>query len=232
MAESARVIILEDDFFARDAIAQRLQRDAFIRVVGEAHAPSQVLELITSASNPPHLLLLDLDFPRGIDQIFILITSVRQTFPALKILCLSLLAEPEIVHRAIRAGIDGYLQKNECADGLCLAIEHCLAGEFVATPTIAQVLTTGGIGRACFVLPRVDLPPTMAEHLRRVAYLRYVRGLTGDQIAEEMVLSRLTVDSYLKQIKSILHIATRSNLLTRGFMAITRLLWEEFRYPD
>ena len=33
MAEQVRVIILEDDFFARDAMAQRLQRDDRVRVV-------------------------------------------------------------------------------------------------------------------------------------------------------------------------------------------------------
>jgi DNA-binding NarL/FixJ family response regulator len=232
MAEQVRVIILEDDFFARDAMAQRLQRDDRVRVVGEAREPCQTMRLLADINLSPNLLLVDLDFPNQSEVVFEMVAAARQSYPALRIMCLTLHPQPDLIQRVLGLGVDGLVQKNECADGLGLGVERCMMGEFVITPSVTIAMANTNLHRSCFVLPWVALPEAMANHLQKAAYLRYVRGLTRDQIAEELVLTHFTVDSYLKQIKAILHIATRSNLLTRGFMAITRLLWEEYRYTD
>lgn len=222
---SARVIILEDDFYARDALAQRMNRDDTIQVVGEAQRPEQVFSLLGENNVYPDLLLVDLDFPSQPSQVFVVLKTVRNQYSRLRILCLTLSPAPDILQRVLKVGVDGLLQKNECADGIGLSINQCLKGRFVTTPSVAQLIATHSIERSCYVVPEIELPREMTSHLRQVAYLRYVRGLTTNQIAEDLFLSPYTVRSYLKHIKAILNITGRRNLLTRGFMTITRLLW-------
>jgi DNA-binding NarL/FixJ family response regulator len=219
-----RVIIVEDDFYARDALAQRVQRDPQMRVIAEPETPEQALELL-AAEPAPQLMLIDLDFPGEPDRGLRLVEQARGRSRDLLILCLTLEPAPEMIPRLVDAGVDGIMMKNECRDGLMLAIEGCVAGDLVITRSIAPLLSRFALKRPARVIPDVSLPEDMSPRLRTVAYMRYIRGLTPDQIAEELVLSSNTVDGYLREIKAILRLDRRHNLPTRGFYNVTRGLW-------
>jgi DNA-binding NarL/FixJ family response regulator len=227
-----RALIIEDDFFACDALASRLQRDRYIRVSAEIHSTQEALLYLSSHSPPPHVILLDLDFPDQQEHGLELLQCLKTAHSIFYICCLTLRQDINLIQTAFAMGSDGILFKNECADSLGLAISHCAIGDFVTTPSIAPLIDPILVSlpaakqRNVFIPPSIYLPADMPAHLRKVAYMRYVRGLTTDQIAEELSLSLYTIDDYLKQIKLCLDLPGRSLLLTRGFIKITRLLWK------
>lgn len=224
--QDIRVIIVEDDFYARDSMAQRVQRDPDMRVVSELEHMEQMLAQLT-VELPPHLMLIDLDFPGAPDKGLRMVEAAREISHDLLILCLTLEPTTAMMQRLVGARVDGIMLKNECRDGLMLAIEGCVAGDLVITPGIASLLSENVLHRPARLVPDVGLPDEMSPRLRSVAYMRYVRGLTPDQIAEELVLSPNTVDGYLREVKAMLRIDSRKNLPTEGFYNVTRELWRD-----
>ena len=108
-----RVIIVEDDFYARDAMAQRVQRDPDMRVVGEPESVEQALQAL-AADPSPQVMLVDLDFPGAPEQGLQLVEQARQKSRSLVILCLTLEPHAAMIQRLVQAEVDGIVLKNEC----------------------------------------------------------------------------------------------------------------------
>jgi DNA-binding NarL/FixJ family response regulator len=139
--------------------------------------------------------------------------------PSVRVLGSTLALQPE--HEQLWAlGLAGLVLKHECGNAVGVAVRAVAQGWRVVTPG-ARALVGNEANPRVWVLRSAALPDDLPPHLQRVAYLRYVRQLTPDQIAEELVLSPNTVESYLKIIKSALHLDGRTQLLTRGFVAVT-----------
>lgn len=214
-----RVAIVEDDFFAREALATWLQRDTGIRVVGEYPTLGEVV-LDEALAAAPAVWWIDLDGPFAMDGAES-VRWVRAVMPTARILASALQPRPE--HPSLWAqGVEGLVLKHECAWAAGVAVRAVAAGWRVLTPGLLSPCGDG-LRPADHVLPTPQLPHDLPAHLRRILYLRYVRQLTPDQIAAELVLSANTVESYLKIVKSALQLEGREQLLTRGFMALLSL---------
>lgn len=212
---SVRVVIVDSDFYAREAVATRLQRDPEIRVVGEHTRFDELLVALSNKEIQPHVAWVGLESqPEGWLQ------RGSDTSPELRWLGCALALQPE--HQQLwKQGLAGIVLKHECGDAIGLAICAVAQGQHVITPGVQPMLGKGESGDQAWVLQPSLMPKHLSPHLLRVAYLRYVRQLTPDQIAEELMLSANTVESYLKVIKSALQLDGRANLLTRGFVAMT-----------
>ena len=215
---SVRVVILEDDYYARESIATHLQRDAAIRVVGEFATAESLIAALGEVRAA--VCWLDLDFPQ-VSQLGVETAQrLHSLYPQLKLLASALEARPEY-GALLGSVLDGLVLKHECAHSLSLAISAVMRGMKVITPHVQERLTLSTCA-GYWVLRPIPLPHDLPPHLQRAAYLRYVRQLTPDQIAEELTLSLSTVESYLKIVKGALHLDGRDHLLTRGFMTVTR----------
>ena len=61
---SIPTVVVEDDFYAREAIATRLQRDSGVRVIGEYAWPDELLADLAGGRVRPAVCWVDLDFPQ------------------------------------------------------------------------------------------------------------------------------------------------------------------------
>lgn len=215
-----RVVILEDDFYAREAVATLLQRDCAIRVVGEYAWPDELLADLSAGRSRANVCWIDLDFPDQPDSGIECVRHLRQAAPELRLICSALMLQPGY-GELWAMGVSGLVLKGECGHAVGLAVSLTAEGWRVVTPGARVLLADGADPHVCVIEP-VGLPRDLSPHLRRVARLRYARQLTPDQIAEELALSLSTVESYLKIIKSALYLDGRERLLTRGFMSVTR----------
>lgn len=201
MTEMIRVLIADDYPLVRDSLRALLETEPGMEVVGEA---ADGVEVVLKAHVlQPDVILLDLVMPRqdGIGAI----GQIKQQDPDARILVLTSFAEDEKVFPAIKAGALGYLLKSSSPQQLLHAIRDVYRGQSSLHPTIARKLITE--------LQRPpELPPT-AEPLsaREMEVLRLVaRGLTNQEIAQELVISERTARTHVSRILEKLHLANRT----------------------
>ena len=199
--ETIRILIADDHAIVRKGLRTLITSEPGMEVVGEA---ADGIEAVQKArSLQPDVILMDMVMPRqtGLEAI----QEIKEENPEIRILVITSFAEDDQVFPAIKAGALGYLLKDSSPEQLLQAIYDVHRGESSLHPTIALKLIRE--------LKRPsDLPPT-AEPLteREVQVLRLVaRGMTNQEMAEELVISERTVANHVGSILSKLHLANRT----------------------
>lgn len=131
-----RLLIADDHRLMREALKQLFTILPDIKLVGEAINGIQVLEYLHE--NAVDLLLLDMSMPGlcGDD----LITRIRIQHPKLPILIFSMHNKSQFVSRALKAGANGYITKDDNPDTLIAAIRQVAAGGCFIDTKIAEQL--------------------------------------------------------------------------------------------
>lgn len=201
MSEPIRVYVADDHPIVRRGIRDLLETEAGIIVVGEAaNGQDAVAEVVRLQ---PDLVLMDLVMPAldGIEAT----RQIKAQQPQVQILVLTSFATDDKVFPAIKAGALGYLIKDTGPDTLIDAIRRVHRGEVTLHPAIAQKLLTEIAQPA----QRPPTPDPLTE--REVEVLKLLaRGLSNQEIADELVIGVTTVYSHVSNILSKLHLATRT----------------------
>ena len=202
-----RVLVVDDDFFARSDLTARLARHSQIRVVGEADSPGRALALLAAGTleAAPDVVLLDLDYEDGDFDPARFVLPLRVQAPGVHVLGMSVREDDGAALRAVQAGIDGVAWKNELRSTVCRAILCIHTGRRVFTPGVVRDL----LGRVSHLPGKVEVVCSsrqahLTPRLEQVARLWCEAGLGAREIAEEMHLSEHTVRGYVKQIYQIL----------------------------
>jgi NarL family two-component system response regulator LiaR len=201
--EPMRVIVADDDPFARRMIKESLQR-AGIVVVAEAHNGQQAVEL--ALFYRPDVVLMDVVMPE-LDGISATRRIVKDV-PEQLIVMLTSSDEDEMGFVGLRAGAVGYLSKDVDVDKLPQALEGAREGEAAISRRLSMQLIEQ--------LRRVPEPTTGMRPVKspltarewEVVDLLY-EGRTTDQIADTLVLSTETVRSHIKNLMRKLGANTR-----------------------
>ncbi|UCD43541.1 MAG: response regulator transcription factor [Chloroflexota bacterium] len=201
MTEKISVLIADDHAIVRNGIAALLATEEDINVIGEA---SNGKEAVRAASDlHPDVILMDLVMPEmdGIQAI----QQIRTDDPDARILVMTSFATDEMVFPAIKSGALGYLLKDSSPEELVAAIHQVYRGEPSLHPQIARR-----------VLQEISQPPTQTRTddpltEREVEVLKLIaRGMSNQEIAEQLVISETTVRTHVSRILSKLHLASRT----------------------
>jgi NarL family two-component system response regulator LiaR len=128
--------------------------------------------------------------------------ELRRRFPAVRVLALTSFGEGELVQRALQAGAIGYLLKDTQGSELIGAVRTAFAGVPVLSPDVTRALVGA-----------LNTPPAPGGDLseREVAVLRLmVAGLSNEQIAEQLYITRNTVRHHVHNILGKLDAANRT----------------------
>lgn len=119
-----RVLITDDHAVVREGLKNIVAQTTDIVVSGEATSASEVMERLREL--PVDILLLDISMPgrSGLDALL----EVKQVYPHLPVLVLSLHAEDQYALRTLKAGASGYLTKESAPEELISAIRKVAAG--------------------------------------------------------------------------------------------------------
>ncbi len=133
-----RVLIVDDHAVVRKGMHLIAGGEPGIRICGEAGDYGELMHLLRK--DPYDVLLLDIGLPgkHGIDVLKI----VRETWPKMAVLILSMYPEDQYALRALKAGAAGYLTKDSAPERLVEAILTVARGRRFITPSVAEMLAT------------------------------------------------------------------------------------------
>jgi NarL family two-component system response regulator LiaR len=201
MTAPIRVLVVDDHVIVRKGIRALLSREHEIEVIGEAADGEEAIDRAQSLC--PDVILMDLVMPK-LDGIEAIKRIVAQQSKA-RILVLTSFAADDKVFPAIKVGALGYLLKDSGPDELVQAIHHVYRGEPSLDPSIARKL-----------LQELSHPPKIAPTTdplteRELDVLRLVaQGKSNREIAEQLVITEMTVRTHVSNILSKLHLASRT----------------------
>ncbi|HID65265.1 MAG TPA: response regulator transcription factor [Anaerolineae bacterium] len=219
MTVGLRVLVVDDDFYVRQALHSLLSKDQRITMMGVAATPEEALQMIAvaQAGSEADAILLDLEFKQSEIGGLEAIREMRRHAPKAKVLALSISCQPDIVRAAIRAGVDGYLWKTEATDGVATAVERACQGHFVVTESLLPTVTriTEGSVRPVWALPSGERRYDLSRQVENVARLFCINGLSIKETAEEMNISENTVRAYVKSAYKALGTSSRLSAFQR-----------------
>jgi len=119
-----KVLLADDHALLRGSLKQLLDDTGFVQVVAQAGEYSEIMKAMTA--HPVDVAILDISMPgkNGVDIVKIL----KDKYPTLKILMLSMHPEDQYAVRCLKAGASGYLTKNTAPEKLVDAIQVIAAG--------------------------------------------------------------------------------------------------------
>ncbi len=184
-----RVLIADDHPIVRSGLKLIASEHGDIAVVQEAATAGEVIPAIRGTHID--VVVLDLEFPdaSGLD----VLREIRQEFPRLPVVVLSIHPEEHHGVRAMSAGASSYLQKETAPEQLVEAIRTVYSGRRFITPRLADALAVG-VSRG-----RDDSLEMLSG--REVLILRRLAsGRTITQIANELSISVKTVSTYRSRL--------------------------------
>ncbi len=204
MKRNIRVVILEDDPFARNWMVLIAVRDWRTRVVGEASSLVELMPFLKNSSGAD-LLILDTDIPGGEDWLPEINKRMDRlkTFP--KVLCTGIQPNPRVLRQLDRPAYMGYILKGEICYSLAWAVSQAMNGFWVVTEGVQALANAENIAlrKPCIVLNGKNVLGYLSKRQAEVARL-VISSVLRKEMADELVVSDdviyQTVSTFYKSI--------------------------------
>lgn len=199
-APRIRVMIVDDHAVVRSGLAAFLMVFDDLELVGQAESGKQAVQSCVTLK--PDVVLMDMVMPEMDGATATKL--IREACPNVQVIALTSFREDELVHSVLQAGAIGYLLKNVSAEELAGAIRSAYAGRPTLAPEAARVLISATVTRQ-----QSSIGSDLTEREREVLKLM-VEGLTNNQIAERLIVSRSTVKFHVSSILSKMGVSSRT----------------------
>ncbi len=201
------VSLLDDHPLILTGLQQLLQQDPDIEI-GGLYATADAL-LLDFAKHCPDILLLDIQMPELSGDELALILSKK--YPQVRIIILSNLDYPYYIKNLLQYGIMGYLLKSSAKEKVIAAIKAVYAGEqYIDAEVAAKVME---YKRS---LKMQQTQPLLLTKREKEILQLIARDYTSQEIAEELYLSKRTIDTHRNSLLLKLDVKNSAGLIKKA----------------
>jgi two-component system, NarL family, response regulator NreC len=205
MAERIKIVLADDHAVLRAGLRALLNAEPDMEVIGEAANGREAVERAEELK--PDVIVMDLSMPvmGGLDAT----KQIKEKGLATRVLVLTVHAEQQYLLPVLQAGGAGYVLKQAADTELIQAIRTVHRGEAFLYPSAANLLLADYRRR---VIRGEDQFDGLSEREREVLKLT-AEGFSSQEIADKLIISAKTVDTYRQRIMDKLDIHHRSELI-------------------
>jgi two-component system, NarL family, response regulator DegU len=184
-------MLADDHRMLREGLRRSMSDQGF-DVVGEARDGDEAIRLAEELQ--PEVILMDVTMPEvdGVEAT----RQIRQHYPDIRIVMLTMHADQEVLAAAIRAGASGYLVKDCSTEEIASAVRMAASGETALSPQLAASMLDE--------VRKLDLPASEDERVitrREEEVLQLIaNGCSTPEVAEKLFISQKTVKNHLASI--------------------------------
>ena len=198
-----RVLLADDHSIVRAGLSRLVEESQDMEVVAEAADGVEALRMVKE--NAVDVAVIDISMP-GLDGLEVT-GRLRDEFPNLPVIILTMHEEEQYVVRAIEAGAKGYITKKSAPEQLVKAIQKVSQGGRYLTEKAAEALALRVARGARAESPLDALSNRELQVLRRLAM-----GHTNREIAQAYNISIKTVDTYRFRLLKKLNLRNNAEL--------------------
>jgi DNA-binding NarL/FixJ family response regulator len=200
------ILLVDDHPITRQGVAALINQEQTLMVCGETDSAPKALELITKLA--PDLAVIDISLKsvNGLE----LMKNIKVMAPKLPVLVMSMHDEALYAERALRAGAQGYIMKQEASEKILTAIQRVLKGELYLSDKMQEKMLHR------IVNAKKEEPGFSIDKLsdREMEVFQLIgNGFSTRQIATQLNLSVKTIESYREHLKLKLALETGSDLV-------------------
>ena len=186
---AVRVVLADDHQLLREGVAALLDRTSDIEVIAAVEDGVAAVDITSELR--PDVVLMDVSMPvlNGIEAT----RSIVREQPAVRVVVLSMHADPDTVSTALAAGASGYLLKGCAAAELVAAVRSVAGGRGYLTPAV-----TGGVLRELSELRSTAVPALTPRE--RVVLQLIAEGHSTGAIAQRLEVSVKTVGTHREHL--------------------------------
>ena len=202
-----KVLIADDHRLFIDGLKAMLEGTAEIKVVGEAMNGQEVLTFC--AQQAVDIVIMDISMPvmDGIEAT----KQLVKYQPRIKILCLSMHNDRNFISDMLKTGAHGYILKNTGKEELIEALQSLYAGETYLGEEVRKTLLNSFM-KQDKLHPNEKLSDREKEVLECIA-----AGLTTQEIADQLFISKNTVETHRKNLLYKLQAKNTAELVNNAY---------------
>lgn len=206
-----KVAIVDDNIFLQKTVQDKLSFFDTIEIKFKANNGEDLLGKLEKNHNID-LILMDIEMPKmnGIEAT----ENVKNKYPQIKIIMLTVFDNDENIFNSIKAGADGYFLKEVNPEELYHGIQETLNGGAAMTPSIA--LKTLKLLRDPIVFDNINKEEYNLS-IREIEVLEQLsKGLTYNLIAENLFLSVGTIRKHVENIYTKLQVHNKLEAIQKA----------------
>jgi DNA-binding NarL/FixJ family response regulator len=205
--DTVEIMIIDDHPIVRQGLKMIIEREDRFKICAEASNASDAIRIIGDAK--PAIAIVDISL-EGTTNGIELVKAIKERYPSIVCIVLSMYDESLYAERAIRAGAKGYVMKKEADENIISAINMVLSGELYLSEgmskTIVNKLLHGSSDKE--LLPETSLSDRELE-----IFMMIGNGVSMKDVARQLNLSLNTVETHRRHIREKMQFKDNNELV-------------------